>query len=152
LAQALAALKELDFARLITVFGCGGDRDRKKRPLMGRAAAQTSDLVVVTSDNPRTEDPLAIIREIEPGIEAEGLPRITEARARRGERGYLVIPDRREAIRLAVSLAQPPDVVLVAGKGHENYQIWGTEKIHFDDREEVAAVLEDRFQLSGFRV
>ncbi|MBM4273245.1 MAG: UDP-N-acetylmuramoyl-L-alanyl-D-glutamate--2,6-diaminopimelate ligase [Deltaproteobacteria bacterium] len=148
LAQALAALKELDFSRLITVFGCGGDRDRKKRPLMGRAAARTSDLAVVTSDNPRTEDPLAIIREIEPGLQAEGLSRLTEAAARRGERGYLVIPDRREAIQVAVSLAQPPDAVLVAGKGHENYQIWGTERIHFDDREEVAAALKDSFQFS----
>jgi UDP-N-acetylmuramoyl-L-alanyl-D-glutamate--2,6-diaminopimelate ligase len=150
LAQALAALKKLDFRRLITVFGCGGDRDRRKRPLMGRAAARASSLVVVTSDNPRTEDPLAIIREIEPGLQSESLAPITEAQARRGERGYLVIPDRRDAIQVAVSLAEPPDAVLVAGKGHENYQIWGTERIHFDDREEVAAALKDSFQFSVF--
>jgi len=144
LAQALAALKELDFRRLITVFGCGGDRDRRKRPLMGRAAARGSDLVVVTSDNPRTEDPLVIIREIEPGLQAAGLAPISAAAARRGERGYLIVPDRREAIQVAVSLAEPPDAVLVAGKGHENYQIRGAERIHFDDREEVAEALKGR--------
>ncbi len=136
--QALAALQTLNFSRLITVFGCGGDRDRSKRPLMGRAAAEQSQLVIVTSDNPRTEDPLTIIREIEPGLETSGLPRITAAAAQKGESGYLVVPDRREAIRLAVALARPGEAVLVAGKGHENYQIWGTERRHFDDREEVA--------------
>ncbi len=143
LSQALGALQQLDFARLITVFGCGGDRDRKKRPLMGQAAAAGSQLVVVTSDNPRSEEPLAIIKEIEPGIKAAGLDKITEAAARQGKRGYLVVPDRREAIRLAVRLAQPGDAVLVAGKGHENYQIWGSERRHFDDREEVAEALKD---------
>jgi UDP-N-acetylmuramoyl-L-alanyl-D-glutamate--2,6-diaminopimelate ligase len=141
--QALKALETLNFQRLITVFGCGGDRDRRKRPLMGAAAAMASHLVVVTSDNPRTEDPLAIIREIEPGLKGAGLAKLTEAEARRGDRGYLVIPDRREAIRLAVNLAGPGDGVLVAGKGHEDYQIWGTERRHFDDREEVAAALKE---------
>jgi len=145
IAAALGALKTLDFARLITVFGCGGDRDRQKRPLMGRAAAQGSSLVVVTSDNPRSEDPLAIIAQIEPGLKAAGLSQLTEAAARRCEPGYLIVPDRREAIRLAVSLAEPPDAVLVAGKGHENYQIWGDERRHFDDREEVEAALRDGF-------
>jgi UDP-N-acetylmuramoyl-L-alanyl-D-glutamate--2,6-diaminopimelate ligase len=142
-AQALGALQTLNFARLITVFGCGGDRDRLKRPLMGRAAAAASHLVVVTSDNPRTEDPEAIIRQIEPGLKDAGLARLSAAAARRGEPGYVIIPDRREAIRLAIALAQPPDAVLVAGKGHENYQIWGTERRHFDDREEVAAALAE---------
>lgn len=141
--QALTALETLDFSRLITVFGCGGDRDRGKRPLMGAAAAAGSQLVIVTSDNPRTEDPLAIIREIEPGLEQSGLPRLDAAAAQRGEAGYLVVPDRREAIRLAVSLARPGEAVLVAGKGHENYQIWGAERRHFDDREEVAQALAD---------
>jgi UDP-N-acetylmuramoyl-L-alanyl-D-glutamate--2,6-diaminopimelate ligase len=141
--QALAALQTLDFSRLITVFGCGGDRDRSKRPLMARAAAEKSQLVIVTSDNPRTEEPLAIIREIEPGLAARGLPRLTKAMARQGEAGYLVVPDRREAIRLAVSLAHPGEAVLVAGKGHENYQIWGNERRHFDDREEVAWALKE---------
>ena len=141
--QALAALHTLNFSRLITVFGCGGDRDRGKRPLMGAAAAAGSQLVIVTSDNPRTEDPLAIIREIEPGLEQSGLPRLDAAAAQRGEAGYLVVPDRREAIRLAVSLARPGEAVLVAGKGHENYQIWGAERRHFDDREEVAQALRE---------
>jgi UDP-N-acetylmuramoyl-L-alanyl-D-glutamate--2,6-diaminopimelate ligase len=144
LAQVLAALNSLDFGRIITVFGCGGDRDRTKRPLMGQAAAQGSGLVVVTSDNPRTEGPLAIIRDIEAGLEDLGWPRLTLAAARRGERGYLVMPDRREAIRLAVALADAPDAVLVAGKGHEDYQIWGENKIHFDDREEVLEALKER--------
>jgi UDP-N-acetylmuramoyl-L-alanyl-D-glutamate--2,6-diaminopimelate ligase len=141
--QALAALKTLNFSRLITVFGCGGDRDRGKRPLMGQAAAAGSQLVIVTSDNPRTEDPLAIIREIEAGLSICGRPRLDAAAAQRGETGYLVVPDRREAIRLAVSLARPGEAVLVAGKGHENYQIWGAERRHFDDREEVEQALRE---------
>jgi UDP-N-acetylmuramoyl-L-alanyl-D-glutamate--2,6-diaminopimelate ligase len=110
---------------------------------MGRAAAAGSQLVVVTSDNPRSEDPLAIIKEIEPGLQAAGLEKISEAAARRGEPGYLIVPDRREAIRLAVRLARPGDAVLVAGKGHENYQIWGAERRHFDDREEVTEALQE---------
>jgi UDP-N-acetylmuramoyl-L-alanyl-D-glutamate--2,6-diaminopimelate ligase len=141
--QALEALHTLNFSRLITVFGCGGDRDRGKRPLMGQAAAAGSHLVIVTSDNPRTEDPLAIIREIEAGLKQSGLPRLDAAAAQKGQQGYLVIPDRREAIRLAVSLAIPGEAVLVAGKGHENYQIWGAERRHFDDREEVAQALKE---------
>ncbi len=99
--------------------------------------------MIVTSDNPRTEDPLAIIKEIEPGVQAAGLAKVTAAAARGGAEGYLVVPDRSSAIRLAVSLAHPKDAVLVAGKGHEDYQIWGTEKRHFDDREEVAAALKE---------
>ncbi|MFZ2088883.1 MAG: UDP-N-acetylmuramoyl-L-alanyl-D-glutamate--2,6-diaminopimelate ligase, partial [Desulfobaccales bacterium] len=143
LAQVLAALNSLDFSRIITVFGCGGDRDRTKRPLMGQAAAQGSGLVVVTSDNPRTEQPEAIIEDIEAGLRAMGYPRLSLAAARRGERGYLTAPDRREAIHLAVGLAGRPDAVLVAGKGHEDYQIWGEERIHFDDREEVQEALRE---------
>jgi UDP-N-acetylmuramoyl-L-alanyl-D-glutamate--2,6-diaminopimelate ligase len=143
LAQVVAALNTLNFARLITVFGCGGDRDRTKRPLMGQAAARGSQLVIVTSDNPRTEDPLAIIRDIEAGLEIIGYPRLSLAAARRREQGYLVAPDRREAIRLAVDLAHRPDAVLVAGKGHEDYQIWGEDKIHFDDREEALQALKE---------
>jgi UDP-N-acetylmuramoyl-L-alanyl-D-glutamate--2,6-diaminopimelate ligase len=110
---------------------------------MARAAAAGSQLVIVTSDNPRTEDPLVIIREIEPGLSASGLPELTFAAAGQGETGYLVVPDRKEAIRLAVALARPGEAVLVAGKGHENYQIWGTERRHFDDREEVAEALKE---------
>jgi len=112
--------------RIITVFGCGGDRDRGKRPKMGRVAARYSDVVVVTSDNPRTEDPDAIIREILPGVEAG----LREA----GHGRYLVQADRRAAIAEAMRLARPGDLVLIAGKGHEDYQIIGQEKHPFDDR------------------
>jgi len=110
--------------RLITVFGCGGDRDRTKRPVMGRIAQTLSDAVVVTSDNPRTEDPDAIIREIIQGMEGPG-PSGTQ---------YKVEPDRRKAIYDAVAQANPGDLVLIAGKGHEDYQIVGTHKYPFDDR------------------
>jgi len=143
LASALKALRTLNFSRLITVFGCGGDRDRSKRPLMGQAAARGSQLAVVTSDNPRSEEPLAIIRDIEDGLKALNVPRLTAAQAKKGKPGYLAVPDRREAIRLAVALAQPGDGVLVAGKGHENYQIRGSERLHFDDREEVLEALKE---------
>ncbi|MFZ5450303.1 MAG: UDP-N-acetylmuramoyl-L-alanyl-D-glutamate--2,6-diaminopimelate ligase [Thermodesulfobacteriota bacterium] len=142
-AQALKALKTLDFSLVITVIGCGGDRDRSKRPLMGQAAAAGSHLVVVTSDNPRREEPLDIIREIEVGLKARNVPCLTLAKARKGDAGYLVVPERREAIRLAVALARPGDAVLVAGKGHENYQIRGTQRFHFDDREEVQEALRE---------
>ncbi len=142
LEEVIRALRSLGFGRLITVFGCGGDRDRGKRPLMGRAAAAGSHLVVVTSDNPRTEEPGRIIADIEAGLEVAGCCQLTEVAARRGERGYLVIPDRREAINQAVRLARPEDAVLVAGEGHEDYQIWGERRLPFDDREEVVKALE----------
>ncbi len=145
LASVLKALSALDFSRLITVFGCGGDRDRSKRPLMGQAAAAASHLAIVTSDNPRSEDPLSIIQEIEAGLKAKNVPRVTIAEAKRGQTGYLVEPDRREAIRLAVKLAWPGDAILVAGKGHENYQIRGQERLHFDDREEVQEALKENY-------
>jgi UDP-N-acetylmuramoyl-L-alanyl-D-glutamate--2,6-diaminopimelate ligase len=120
--------------RIITVFGCGGDRDRGKRPLMGRAAAEGSDLVVVTSDNPRSEDPLAIIGEIESGIGPCAMKKTDPAGLRSGEKVYTVVADRREAIHLAVGIAAPEDIVLIAGKGHEDYQILGKQTIAFDDR------------------
>ena len=126
--------------RLVCVFGCGGDRDRGKRPLMGEAAGRRADLVVVTSDNPRTEDPLNILRDIEPGLARSGLRQLSTA----GERGYCIVPDRREAIRLAVASARPGDAVLIAGKGHENYQLVGSEKRPFDDRLEARRALEVR--------
>jgi UDP-N-acetylmuramoyl-L-alanyl-D-glutamate--2,6-diaminopimelate ligase len=141
LARVLDALRALSPRRLVTVFGCGGDRDRGKRPLMGRAAAAASDLVIVTSDNPRTEDPLAILGEIVPGVEAAGLRPIALAAARGGEPGYLVEPDRRAAIALAVSCAREGDAVLVAGKGHEETQIVGRERHPFSDREEARRAL-----------
>lgn len=129
LRRALEAVRPLARGRVIVVFGCGGDRDRSKRPLMGRVASEGASLVILTSDNPRGEDPLAIIREIEAGI-APGTD-------------YLVIPDRREAIREAIGLARPEDLVLIAGKGHETYQIVGGERLPFDDREEARKALED---------
>ena len=129
LARALDVLRPLTSGRLVTVFGCGGDRDRGKRPLMGEAAARRSDLVVLTSDNPRTEDPLGILADVEQGVRAAGM------------RDHVVEPDRRAAISQAVALARPGDLVLIAGKGHEDYQIVGTDKRHLDDREEVRRAL-----------
>jgi len=111
--------------RVITVFGAGGDRDPGKRPLMGEAAASLSQVVLVTSDNPRTEDPEAIIRMILSGIPAQC------------STGVHVEPDRGKAIALAISMAGPEDIVLIAGKGHEDYQIVGKEKRRFDDVEEA---------------
>lgn len=120
LERVLSTIRGLTDKKIITVFGCGGDRDKGKRPIMGKIAAEYSDVVIVTSDNPRTEDPLKIIEDIKAGIT-----------------GVRVIPDRREAIREAIREANEGDVVLLAGKGHEDYQIVGKEKIHFDDREEA---------------
>jgi len=120
--------------RIITVFGCGGDRDRGKRPLMGKAASAYSDLAIVTSDNPRTEDPLSIIREIETGIRTVKFTEASDLARPRTDQGYLIIPDRKAAIAAAIGLADTKDIVLIAGKGHEDYQIIGTEKFPFDDR------------------
>ncbi len=126
LARLLAAARQLRKGRILTVFGCGGDRDRGKRPKMGRVAAQCSDVVFLTSDNPRTEDPDAILRDIK-----QGVLELSES-----ERGMShVIPDRRAAIRAALLEARPGDLVVIAGKGHEDNQIIGTTRHHFDDRE-----------------
>jgi UDP-N-acetylmuramoyl-L-alanyl-D-glutamate--2,6-diaminopimelate ligase len=144
LARALETLKGSRSGRLIVVFGCGGDRDRGKRPVMGRVAALGSHLAVLTSDNPRTEDPLKIIEEVERGIRETGRKKYPagDLPASWKDSGYLVIPDRREAIHLAIRAARPGDAVLIAGKGHEDYQIVGRKKFHFDDREEAAAALD----------
>ena len=131
LKNVLQSIRPLTKGRVITVFGCGGDRDKKKRPKMGRIAEELSDSVILTNDNPRSEPPLRIIKEIEAGIKS--LSPITEEALFSGEKGYLVVPDRREAIRLAVRAAAPGDIVLIAGKGHEPYQIIGTAKIPFSD-------------------
>ncbi len=139
LSRALAALRGLSPRRVICLFGCGGDRDRGKRPLMARAAAGGAELVVVTSDNPRTEEPEAIIADILPGL--AGVRRLTPAEARGCQGGYLVEPDRRAAIALAISCAGKGDVVLLAGKGHEDYQIVGTVKRPFYDRDEARRAL-----------
>jgi UDP-N-acetylmuramoyl-L-alanyl-D-glutamate--2,6-diaminopimelate ligase len=141
LARALEALRALEPARLLVVFGCGGDRDRGKRPLMGAAAGRGADLAIVTSDNPRSEDPLGIIAGIEPGLAGAGRPRLTAVEAVAGEAGYVVVPDRRAAIELAVACARPGDAVLIAGKGHEATQLVGAERRHFDDREEARRAL-----------
>ena len=135
LENVLNALHQIRKRRLICVFGCGGDRDRQKRPLMGAIAGRLSDLVVVTSDNPRTEDPEEIIADILPGI-TPVMPRVDQPQALDGNRhesGYVVVPDRRQAIALAIRLARPGDTILIAGKGHENYQILGHETVPFDD-------------------
>jgi UDP-N-acetylmuramoyl-L-alanyl-D-glutamate--2,6-diaminopimelate ligase len=139
----LGTLRRLTRGRLICVFGCGGDRDRGKRPLMGEIAGRMADLPVLTSDNPRTEDPLAIIAEVEQGLARAGLVRIE--RAGQQARSYLVEPDRRRAIKLALAGAREGDVVLIAGKGHEDYQLIGGRVLEFDDRvvaREIAAELE----------
>jgi UDP-N-acetylmuramoyl-L-alanyl-D-glutamate--2,6-diaminopimelate ligase len=143
LERALETLRKVRPGRLIVVFGCGGDRDRGKRPEMGGVAARGSDLAVITSDNPRTEDPLKIIEEIERGTRRTGRKKYEVSRLFKGWEapGYAVTPDRREAIRGAIGAARPGDIVLIAGKGHEDYQILGTRKIHFDDREEAAKAL-----------
>jgi UDP-N-acetylmuramoyl-L-alanyl-D-glutamate--2,6-diaminopimelate ligase len=141
LRRVMEALRGASPRRLLVVFGCGGDRDRGKRPRMGEAVGRAADLAVVTSDNPRTEEPMAIIGEIVPGLERAGaLPVGTEA-ARGGASGYVVVPDRRQAIALALAAARPGDAVLIAGKGHEDYQIVGGERRHFDDREEARRAL-----------
>ena len=129
----LQGLKSED-RKIITVFGCGGDRDRIKRPVMGRIAVELSNEVIVTSDNPRTEDPHAIIDEIVAGIE--------EFRKTHGNRvPYTIEADRKNAIEKAIQIAQAGDLVLIAGKGHEDYQIIGTQKVHFDDREVASKAL-----------
>ena len=122
-----------DFAkkRVICVFGCGGDRDRAKRPIMGEIAGRYSDLAIITSDNPRNEDPMAIIETIEEGVKRSGAK-------------YVVIENRRQAIAHAISVAEPDDVILIAGKGHEDYQEINGTRYHFDDKETVKELLEER--------
>lgn len=146
LKRSLEAARAVAKGRVIVVFGCGGERDKGKRPLMGAAAAEGADLAVVTSDNPRSEDPEEIIAQITPGLEKSGLRRISVGKAKSGERGYLVEVDRRAAIEQAVSLAKDEDVVLIAGKGHETYQLIDTEKRPFDDREVATRAMGNRAQ------
>ena len=134
LENVLKTLRPITRGRLITLFGCGGDRDREKRPIMGKVAARNSDLVVVTSDNPRTEEPEKIIADIVSGMTDEK----TE---------YHVICDRIEAIHWALDNADSGDVILLAGKGHEDYQVVGHEKHHMDEREIVAEYLREKDQL-----
>ena len=127
----LRTLRKIAPKRLVMLFGCGGDRDRKKRPIMGRISGELADFVVVTSDNPRTEKPEDIIAEILPGVEESGCD-------------HVVIPDRIAAIHYAMDHHQSGDVVLLCGKGHEDYQIIGHTKIHMDEREIVAEHLKEK--------
>ena len=146
LENVLSTVGELKTARIITIFGCGGDRDQGKRPVMGEIAARYSDLAVITSDNPRTEDPRPILAQVRAGIVDPSLREYSAQELAQGfrEKGFVTIESRREAIRVALLAAGPGDIVLLAGKGHEDYQIVGTEKFHFDDREEAAAALKLR--------
>jgi len=141
LRRAVESARAVGRGRVIVVFGCGGDRDRGKRPLMGQAVAENADLAVVTSDNPRTEDPDDIIAEILPGLEKGGMRRMSAGKARAGESGYLVESDREAAIGLAAHLAKQGDLILVAGKGHEPYQEVDGERRPFDDRAVAEAAL-----------
>lgn len=131
LEKLLQSVREMNPTGVLTVFGCGGDRDRTKRPKMAAAAAKYSTRLYVTSDNPRTEDPSAIISEILPGV---------------GEVSYVVEPDRRAAIALAIHDAKEGEVVVIAGKGHEDYQIVGTTKSPFDDRVEAERAITERLE------
>jgi UDP-N-acetylmuramoyl-L-alanyl-D-glutamate--2,6-diaminopimelate ligase len=131
LERLLAAVRELTDRKLILVFGCGGDRDRGKRAPMGEIAGRLADIAIATSDNPRSESPEAILRDVEVGLAASGATK------------YLKIADRREAIRSAIELANPGTVVVIAGKGHETTQVIGTRETPFDDRR-VAAELAAR--------
>ena len=126
----ISSLKEIAKGRVVTVFGCGGDRDRTKRPKMGKIAADLSDFCVVTSDNPRSENPSKIIDDILEGMKDTKTP-------------YKVVENRKEAIAWAMNNAKPDDIILLAGKGHETYQILPTGTIHFDEREVIAEVLEE---------
>ncbi len=148
LENVLTTLCDLKPRRVISVIGCGGDRDRSKRPVMGEIAARYSGLVIVTSDNPRTEDPASIIAEILPGVQGRFATELSEADAGNPDaNGYRVIVDRRSALGFAVAALQPGDLLLVAGKGHEDYQIIGSQRLHFDDREELrAALLQNGWQ------
>ena len=145
----LTALRRLRAGRIICVFGCGGDRDRGKRPIMGEIAGRLADIPVLTSDNPRSEDPLAIIAEVEKGLMATGRARIVNEKnfadaSMSG--GYIVEPDRRAAIKIALRIATAGDAVLIAGKGHEDYQLVAGRVLPFDDRvvvREIAAELGD---------
>jgi UDP-N-acetylmuramoyl-L-alanyl-D-glutamate--2,6-diaminopimelate ligase len=142
--KSIGCLKEMTSGRLIVVFGCGGDRDRKKRPLMGRVAADLADLVILTSDNPRSEVPERIIEDIESGLREAGFPRIDLSGGELQGRGFTVEVDRRTAIHRALSVAAPGDVIFIGGKGHETYQIIGKEVLPFDDRMVVREFFDAR--------
>lgn len=143
----LRTVRPLARGRLVAVFGCGGDRDRAKRPLMAEAVARYADRVIATSDNPRTEDPLAILADVERGLAKGARVDARELDTRAG--AYALVPDRRAAIELALTIARPDDTVVIAGKGHEDYQIVGRERLPFDDRAEARAALLRRAAGAG---
>ena len=137
--KVLRAVRPLTKGKLIAVFGCGGDRDRTKRPKMAEAVARLADRAVLTSDNPRTEEPQRILADVEAGLGA--MARVSAGELASAQRAYVALIDRREAIELAIATAHPDDTVVIAGKGHEDYQIIGREKFPFDDREEAQRAL-----------
>jgi UDP-N-acetylmuramoyl-L-alanyl-D-glutamate--2,6-diaminopimelate ligase len=141
LKRVLQTMRAVTPKRLIVVFGAGGDRDRGKRPQMGRVGVEVADLCVLTSDNPRGEDPRAILDELEAGAKQAGGRRIDPSELALASRGYCTLVDRREAIRTAIGSARSGDTVLLAGKGHETHQIIGSDRMHFDDREEARAAI-----------
>ena len=126
----LNSAREFTFGRLISVFGCGGDRDKTKRPIMGSIGSNLSDIAIITSDNPRTEDPMAIIEDIKSGLKKDN---------------YIVIENRREAIKYAMKIAKDKDVIVIAGKGHEDYQILKDKRIHFDEREIISEIIKELY-------
>jgi UDP-N-acetylmuramoyl-L-alanyl-D-glutamate--2,6-diaminopimelate ligase len=140
--KVLRSVRPLTRGKLIAVFGCGGDRDRTKRPKMAEAVARLADRAVLTSDNPRTEDPARILADVEAGLGA--MQRVPSAGLASAQRADVALVDRREAIELAVASAKPEDTIVIAGKGHEDYQIIGREKFPFDDREEAQRALARR--------
>jgi UDP-N-acetylmuramoyl-L-alanyl-D-glutamate--2,6-diaminopimelate ligase len=140
LEKVLQTAREMVRGKIITVFGCGGDKDREKRPVMGSIAATHSDYSILTSDNPRSEDPWRIIEEVEAGL-----------RKVKGSRsGYIVQPERYEAIKLGIELARPGDMVIIAGKGHEDYQIIGDSTFPFSDRLVATEIIKQRLLKNGF--
>jgi UDP-N-acetylmuramoyl-L-alanyl-D-glutamate--2,6-diaminopimelate ligase len=132
----LKTAQEIKRGRILAVFGCGGDRDKLKRPIMGKIGARYADIVIVTSDNPRTEDPETIVSEVAAGVK--------EIAENKKDFSYEIIVSRRDAIMRAVTLAEPGDIVMIAGKGHEDYQILADRTIHFDDREEARAAIRSK--------
>ena len=137
LGQVLQAVRELEPRRLILMFGCGGDRDRSKRPRMAQVAEEWADVIIVTNDNPRTESPEQILADIRSGFSTSGLSRAVE------------LPDRREAIACAIDQARAGEVVLIAGKGHEPYQLIGEKRFDFDDRLVASEIIMEMSGVQG---
>jgi UDP-N-acetylmuramoyl-L-alanyl-D-glutamate--2,6-diaminopimelate ligase len=144
LRRVLTTLRKITSGRVIAMFGAGGDRDPGKRPLMGAAGAELADVLILTSDNPRSEAPERILQMVEAGVTSAGMPKLAAAQLAHAQRGYLAEADRRTAIRCAIDAAQPGDTLLIAGKGHEKYQIVGDQRLPFDDAVEARTALAAR--------